>query len=65
MVERPDRVRKVSDWACTQFPRCQFTLPARAAAAAGTRQRRYGALNSNFATIGLAAPGRWISVVML
>ena len=36
MVERPDRARKVSDWACTRFPRCQFTLPARAAAAAGT-----------------------------
>lgn len=31
MVERPDRVRKVSDWACTQFPHCRFTLPARAA----------------------------------
>lgn len=33
MVERPDRVRKVSDWACTQFPGCQFTLPARPAPA--------------------------------
>ena len=35
MVERPNRIRKASDWACTQFPRCQYTLPARAAAPAG------------------------------
>jgi restriction system protein len=35
MVERPKRDRKASFWGCTDFPRCRFTLPARAAALAG------------------------------
>ncbi|HMA08230.1 MAG TPA: restriction endonuclease, partial [Ramlibacter sp.] len=35
MVERPNRIRKASDWVCTRYPHCNYTLPARAAAPAG------------------------------